>query len=168
MLDPSWVGAKWHELGASYAQVGPSSLAFCQLKAKDRQVWPLSALVGPSRSLFFTPHPQLPNSSTSKSHPWPAQFQNNRGAGGIRREATWIRPPKQIRSLLLYHLFYIKITTNISHSSPFVPMSPLCPAAGGWESAGRRNHSWGLACQVLGRIYNFTNHLQILASKIMI
>ena len=117
MLDPSWVGAKWHELGASYAQVGPSSLAFCQLKAKDRQVWPLSALVGPSRSLFFTPHPQLPNSSTSKSHPWPAQFQNNRGAGGIRREATWIRPPKQIRSLLLYHLFYIKITTNISHSS---------------------------------------------------
>ena len=49
---------------------------------------PAYHLVGPSRSVFFTLHPQLPYSSTSKSRPWPAQFASNLGAGRTRRGAT--------------------------------------------------------------------------------
>ena len=32
-------------------------------------VEPQSALVGPSKPMFLTPHPELPYSSTSTSHP---------------------------------------------------------------------------------------------------
>ena len=49
---------------------------------------PAYHLVGPSRPVFFTLHPQLPYSSTSKSRPWPAQFASNLGAGRTRRGAT--------------------------------------------------------------------------------
>ena len=73
--------------GASYAQVGSKSARSAQLKAKDGQVWSQSAL-GPSRPVFFTPHPPLPYSSTSKSHRWPAQFASKLGAGGTRRRET--------------------------------------------------------------------------------
>ena len=58
-----WTAVKLQrKLGPSWAQVGSCS---AQLKAKAGQVWPSRLLVRPSRTVFFTPHPQLPHSFKS-------------------------------------------------------------------------------------------------------